>query len=208
MEFAFSNLPGHEGRRGLYMHTFRGKAYFPCDPRLEEVCIEDIAHHLSMQCRFAGATIDFVSVAEHSYLCSMIEGEGISPQDQLEALMHDAAEAYIQDFIRPIKYLPEFRTIYGELERLNESVIAEKFSLRYPWSKHVKRCDETVCTLEVEDNIASREKGHLHQKLPVPANLKLLRLLPCDAKALFLDRFHELRARISQLPEVSILDAA
>jgi hypothetical protein len=197
MEFACSGLPGHEGRRGFYMHVYSGGVYFPCDPRLDEVNIEDIAHHLAMQCRFAGATMRFVSVAEHSILCSLIDGPAVSAQDQLEALMHDAAEAYIQDFIRPIKYLPELKPIYAVLEDLNERVIAEKFGLRLPWSRHVRMVDETVCNLEMRDNIRRADKGRLHDVVEIPEHLRLQFWSPPEAENFFLSRFHQLRRRVS-----------
>lgn len=194
--FAFSGRRGHEGRRGLHMHVSSGKFFFPCDPREEEIEIEDIAHHLGMQVRFAGACEQFVSVAEHCFLCSTIEAP--TPQDALEALMHDAAEAYLQDWIRPIKYLPEVRAVYTALETPLETVIARKFGLQYPWSKWVKHCDELVCNLEITNNIANPDKGQLHETMVVPADLRLLYLSPRDAKLLFLDRFHQLREQIAR----------
>lgn len=193
MEFDFSGLPGHEGRRGLYMHTYTGKKYFPCDPRPEEVCIEDIAHHLSLQNRFAGATTTAVSVAEHSLFCSQIEG---TPEEQLDALMHDAAEAYLQDMIRPIKYLPQIMPIYKRLEYLNETVIAEVFGLRYPWSAHVKRCDEIAVNVEMEQRIVSAEKGYLHERMET-GDYRLLDLSAKRAEGLFLIRFDDLTTQIA-----------
>lgn len=195
MQFASHDLPDHQGRQGLYMHTFTGLRYFPCDPRVEDVRIEDIAHHLSQQCRFAGATTEFLSVAEHLVFCSLIDGGDVTPQDQLEALMHDAPEAYIQDFIRPIKYLPEFLPIYKELEAKNEAVIAEKFNLRLPWSAHVKRCDELAVNVEMRELIVNEEKGYLHERIDTDG-YQLLRLTPRHAEYMFLQRFYELdRAR-------------
>jgi len=188
IQFRESSLPGHEGRLGLHMHVFTGKFVFPCDLREGEVDIRDIAHHLSMQCRFAGATIDFVSVAEHSWIASYFEPE----VDPLEKLMHDAAETYIQDWIRPIKYLPELAPIYRALEEPIEKVIAKKFGLKYPFPPSVKRADETVVTMEVRDNIANPDKGTLHEEMAIPPHIKLKRWSPKKAEAMFLKRFKEL----------------
>ena len=192
MEFEFSGLPGHEGRRGLYMHTYTGKKYFPCDPRPEEVCIEDIAHHLSLQNRFAGATTRGISVAEHSLFCSYIPDD---PRDQLDALMHDAAEAYLQDMIRPLKYLPQIAPIYKVLEKMNEEAIAKAFPLlRYPWSATVKRCDEIAVNLEMEKLIVSPEKGYLHERMET-VKFRLLNITPKEAEGRFLIRFLDLMTR-------------
>ena len=196
MEFTESGLPGHEGRKGLYMHTYSGGVFFPADPRAEEMNIHDIAHHLSMQCRFAGASKRFLSTAEHSYLCSLVGGPETSAQDRLEQLLHDGAEAYIQDVIRPIKYLAEFQTIYKALEDPVERVMARKFDLRYPFGSHVKHADEMICNLEMRDNIARPHKGHLHEEMEIYPDLHLLYFTPEHAEFMFLNRYAELLGQI------------
>jgi hypothetical protein len=68
------------------------------------VCIEDIAHHLSLINRFTGATKRPYSVAEHSLLCADIALRmKLSPALQLCMLMHDAHEAYTTDLSSPAK---------------------------------------------------------------------------------------------------------
>ena len=41
-------------RVGNWMQTVGGRAFYPLDPRPEDVDIEDIAHALSLVCRFGG----------------------------------------------------------------------------------------------------------------------------------------------------------
>lgn len=41
-------------RRGDWIQTFTGKAFYPLDPRAEDLEIVDVAHALSHQCRYAG----------------------------------------------------------------------------------------------------------------------------------------------------------
>jgi hypothetical protein len=78
---------------------------YPLDPVFSDpASIEDIAHALSMKCRFTGHCTHFYSVAQHSLLVAdWIEEQGGSRADQLGGLMHDAGEAYLPDLMRPIK---------------------------------------------------------------------------------------------------------
>ena len=57
-----------EPRVGDWIATFTGRQAYPMDLRPSEITIEDIAHSLSMQCRYTGHCLRFYSVAEHSVL--------------------------------------------------------------------------------------------------------------------------------------------
>lgn len=59
-------------RRGDWMQTFSGIQFYPLDPRVEDVRIEDIARALAMQCRYNGHVTRFYSVAEHSVRVAML----------------------------------------------------------------------------------------------------------------------------------------
>lgn len=59
-------------RKGDWIQTVTGRPFWPLDPRAEEMDIRDIAHSLSMQCRFGGHCHRFYSVAEHSVWCSLV----------------------------------------------------------------------------------------------------------------------------------------
>lgn len=98
--------------------------------KIEDVVDNDIAHALSMICRYGGHIPSHYSVAEHSVLVSrLVEHWGYAPTFQLQALLHDAAEAYIGDMVRPLKsFMPEFREF--EMEVL--TVIYDREELAYP----------------------------------------------------------------------------
>lgn len=83
----------------MWIQTFTGKQFWPLAPKASDVCIEDIAHALSLKCRFGGHVKKFYSVAEHCVRVMKI----LKPADQLWGLMHDAAEAYLPDIAAPIK---------------------------------------------------------------------------------------------------------
>lgn len=90
--------------RGEWMQTYSGRRFWPMDPRSNEVFIEDIAHGLSMQCRYAGHCIRFYSVAEHSVLVARwLLAQCASAETALWGLLHDASEAYLVDVPRPVK---------------------------------------------------------------------------------------------------------
>lgn len=113
-----------------WIETYTGKKFFPLDPRPDDVCIEDIAHSLAMQCRFNGHCKTFYSVAEHSVLVSkMLSTTGYGRTTQLYGLLHDAAEAYICDLPRPLKNLIGS---YRPVEKKIQSTVWEAFNLPAP----------------------------------------------------------------------------
>lgn len=91
-------------RIGDWIATYSGKKFWPLDPRPEEVDIEDIAHALSMKCRYGGHSRLFYSVAQHSVLMAQAAVEKTGSVDLAKwCLLHDAAEAYTTDVPAPIK---------------------------------------------------------------------------------------------------------
>ena len=85
--------------RGNWLQTYTGGKFYPLDPRPDEIRSLDIAHALGHICRFGGHTLRFYSVAEHCVALSY----AVRPELALWALLHDAAEAYIGDMVRPLK---------------------------------------------------------------------------------------------------------
>ena len=76
------------------------------NPRAENVITTDLAHALSLVCRFNGHCAHHYSVAQHSLLVAyIIEKDGGTPEEQLAGLLHDGTEAYISDLTRPLKLL-------------------------------------------------------------------------------------------------------
>lgn len=109
------------------MTTFTGRHFDPMQIRTEDICIEDIAHALSLMCRGGGHLKYFYSVAQHSLNCAAeAKARGWSERLQLACLLHDASEAYLSDIIRPVK---ANLTGYLEIENRIMGKILEKFNL-------------------------------------------------------------------------------
>lgn len=118
---------------GIYINVF--------EPTLEMICIEDIAHSLANQCRFAGHLPVFYSVAQHCIKASNLADKAY----KLQALLHDASEAYLLDMPSPIKKrLPDYKKIENNLMTL----IAEKFGFKFPLHEKVKEIDNYMLQWE------------------------------------------------------------
>lgn len=110
--------PGGEARHGDWMITYTGRRFWPLSPRPEDVDFRDVAHGLSNLCRYGGHVRCFYSVAEHSNLLAMHFLEAGREDLARYALLHDAAEAYVGDIIRPLKpELARFKEIEKPIER-------------------------------------------------------------------------------------------
>jgi hypothetical protein len=159
-------------------------AYFDLlDPAGSVFTIEDIAHGLSMTCRFAGQCREFYSVAEHSWHTSFLVPKELA----MEALMHDAAEAFIGDVTRPLKsLLPEYKAI----ERSIEAEVAAQFSLSDIDHPAIKRAD--LLMLHAEQAVMMPDHSDKWATDPgePPLAINFRNWSPQRAKEAFLDRFH------------------
>lgn len=174
---------GDGERVGNWMQTFTGRQFWPLDPRADEVCIEDIAHALSMACRYGGHCERFYSVAEHSVLVSRVVPAHLA----LDGLLHDAAEAYVADVIRPIKpFLAGYKAIEGRVW----AAIADHFGLRYVMPREIKDADNAVLLAE---SVQIMKPHPAPWSVPgEPADVVIVGHAPGAAKELFLSRFYEL----------------
>ena len=129
----------------LYMDTFTGRRFDPTLATVDDICIEDIAHALALQNRYNGHSAGPISVARHSlWVAHEVElATGHNRLLTLTGLLHDAAEAYLGDIIRPLKHRP-WAVDYLEMEERLEKVIAQKFHLPFPLPDEVKAADVTV----------------------------------------------------------------
>lgn len=168
------------------MQTFTGRAFWPLDPRPDEIDPIDIAHALSLLCRYGGHTRRFYSVAEHCVLMS----HAVKPEHALWALLHDATEAYLVDLPRPVKrHMPGYRAVEDELM----VHVAARFGLDGAMPGEVKDAD---------NRILLDERAALLGPQPRPWHQDLERLEPLGvivegwsswtAERIYLTRLHEL----------------
>lgn len=121
----------------------------PLDPKPEQVRMEDIAHALSMICRANGHFPEVHTVAQHCLECvEEARTRKLPRQIQLFCLLHDGAEAYLGDFIQPVKARMEG---YREAEDYLLDMIYRKFAGRTPTAaeeKIIKEIDKTLLYYE------------------------------------------------------------
>ena len=136
--------------------TYTNTHFYPLDPQMDEVKIEDIAHALSQMCRANGHFKTFYSVAQHSINCALeARTRGLSNRIQLACLLHDASEAYISDITRPVKcYLDEYRKIEHKLQQ----VIYLKFGIADQTEEEVRH------VADIDNALLYYEFEHLHHQ--------------------------------------------
>jgi len=134
---------------GNCISTFTNRRLDPTDPKSEDICIEDIAHALSMMARANGHFKTFYSVAQHSINCAKeAAAREYSKRVQLACLLHDASEAYLSDITRPVKaQLSNYLVFEAKLQQ----TIFQIFSLSdlsEAESDEVKEIDDTLLYYE------------------------------------------------------------
>lgn len=128
---------GEDWQRGDWMQTFTGRKFWPTAARPEDLAVEDVAHALSLVCRYGGHVREFYSVAQHCVLVS----RAAEPEHKLWALLHDATEAYVGDMVRPLKLqLPAYVEVEDRLMR----VMCERWGLEWPMPTEVKVLDNRI----------------------------------------------------------------
>lgn len=165
--------------------TASGRHFNYLDPRAADIDILDIAQGLSNECRYAGHTRAFYSVAQHAWLASQIV-PGICA---LEALLHDATEAYCKDIPRPLKQLlPD----YQEIEARVDGAIRSRFNLPLTMSEDVRRADLILLATERRDLMpADRAPWPILDGVDALPR-KIVAVQPSRAQAMFIKRFVEL----------------
>lgn len=163
----------------MAIQTRSGAAWYPLDPRAEDVRAIDIAWSLSRVCRFGGHCSRTYTVLEHLVRCCdlALHSAGISDflhdapsslhevhrgalRHALLCLVHDAAEAYICDLPRPLKVqLAE----YAPIEAKNDLACQVALAFGAMLTEHaaVKRVDNLMLSAEKDQLTLSQADGGL-----------------------------------------------
>lgn len=175
--------PASSWSRGSWLQTYSGLQFYPMDPDPNAVELHDIARSLSMQCRYNGHVKEFYSVAEHCVLVSQL----VPAEDALWGLLHDAAEAYVGDMIRPLKnHMPA----YHEAENTVMVAIAERFGLKGDMPDSVKEADNRIL---LDEKIRLMVTEPAPWGVPgEPHGIKISAWSPAEAEAAYIARFEEL----------------
>lgn len=169
-----------------YIITHTGKKVYPFNMEISDIDILDIAHSLSLQCRYNGHTSQFYSVAEHCVLMSRIS----EPLLASWALLHDAGEAYLSDICSGVKY-KYFQNLVEAEDKLI-SLIEIKFGLtEYGVIKNnIKKLDKQMYLKEGWDLMPQHPEADWLCEPEL--NIDLPCWQPVEAKAYFLMRIKEL----------------
>jgi hypothetical protein len=165
--------------------TASGKRFDYADPQPQQIDILDIAQALAHECRYAGHARRFYSVAQHSVLVSQI----VPREHALEALLHDAHEAYCKDIPRPLKaLLPDYRAVEDRID----GVIRAHFGLPAKLSEAVVTADLVLLATERRDLMPHDDTPWpiLDGIAPLPRRMNTVH--PERAQAMFIRRWVEL----------------
>jgi len=132
---------------GNKMRTYSGRYIDAFNMKIEDIDIIDIAHSLSLTTRWNGHSKEPYSISEH---CVWMAERATAPETKMEALLHDASEAYIVDVPTPIKKrMPEYLIVEEQIMKL----VAEKFGFNHKMSDEVKKLDRQALEFEWENKV-------------------------------------------------------
>lgn len=169
--------------RSLYVSTYSGRQFYPLAPTPEQIDIEDIAHGLAYQCRFNGQTRHFYSVAQHS----LIVADLVPKRLRLVALLHDAAEAYLGDMVKPLKQL---FPLFSDIEAKVMGAIGLRYGIGNFDDRAIKRADLIALAMEKRDLMPNSTEPWAPLRGIAASPVRITPMSPQEAKASFLSAFY------------------
>lgn len=172
-----NNKPKENLDGGNKMRTYTGRYIDAFNMTIEDLDILDIAHSLALTTRWNGHSKEPYSIAEH---CVWMSERATTLETKMEALLHDASEAYIVDVPTPIKKrMPEYLVVEEHIMGL----VAEKFGFSLPMSDEVKKLDRQALEFEWENKVLANTFTSMEHH---------------EAERRFLDCFYSIQKQLSQ----------
>lgn len=144
---------------GYYIRTNSARKLYFDHVDEHDYSIEDIAHALAARVRWTGhvkrVNGRFISIGQHCCIVHDIVSKlpGCTPGRLRQALIHDAAEAYMPDFPSPLKWW--MRSLGNDelfkLENRVDEAICKHFAIQFPWDKEIKAADMIALATENRD---------------------------------------------------------
>lgn len=181
-------------RKGGSIQTSTGTIFYPLDPRLEDIELEDIAHGLSHKARFTGHTRKLYVTAEHSCRVAIdLCARGRSLMEQYVGLHHDDTDAYLPDVPTPLKILPEFKW-FRDLEHHLQDMCFKKFGCVVEDYSVIKNSDIVLLLTEKRDLMPKKNGNwkHKYTQEAIPAPYFIEPWSPEEAKRNYLNLHHAL----------------
>jgi hypothetical protein len=170
------------------IETASGKEFNILNPDAQMFDFQDIATSLSNICRYNGHLPTFYSVAEHSVRVAWwLRAQGQSLDIQLTGLLHDAAEAYVGDMVRPLKRTTELGTPHQRIEENVLAVMHAVYGGIYPHPPIVKQADKAVYEWELEYIRTGKITG----------------MPPTTARQAFMKRYEFIQSDITRVPSTT-----
>jgi hypothetical protein len=172
-------------RIGDWMETYTGVSFYSFDPHPDEINLRDIAHSLSLICRFNGHAKHLYTVAQHSLnVQRLLKSWGASPRVQLKGLLHDASEAYLCDIPRPLK--PYVQGYYEAEARVQDMIYAKYGVLNVDDGGMVKLADEQMLGYEANRLMPCVNWSPDNPNITADVYIDISELVPADVELDFL----------------------
>lgn len=171
--------------------TFCGKRFILSAPTPAMVDIIDIAHSLSLQTRFVGHVREFYSVAQHCvHVADMVLPATGNARVALQALLHDATEAYTGDLSRPLK--SDLGRSFAQYEERIHYTICQAFGIPALLPVIVSQIDDRMLATEARDLIGGLDDDETAELKAEPFNFTVTPWEPKEAFRQFMACFNAL----------------
>lgn len=174
-----------------WIQTFSGRKFSLVDPQPEDVCLDDVIAALGSIVRFNGHCRGQYTVLQHSIHVAECLPVGTAPALKLQALLHDAPEAYYGDITRPQKIVYEQISggKFAEWTKRIDQVVHSALGIAWPLAPAVKLADCRVLATEARDLMGPPPQPW--ESLPAPLPYKISVWSPQWVYSRFVERYHE-----------------